>query len=696
MTDGTACGRRGALGLDRQAPHPSGCSCGQAACRCLAVSDLRFGRELVAEPVLRESEWLIANGIGGYASGSVIGLPHRAYHGLLVAALTPPTGRRVLVPALVETVQQGDQRIELGALRWQDGTLAPDPGAALVGFALEGTGAIWRFQAGNLTLERRVWMDHGANVTRIGYRLVQAGGPARLTVQVLTDARDYHGRSFAADWLPPTEAEGDRLTARHGEIAVHARLEGGQAVADPVWWRGVDLASERARGLTDREDHVRAGQLEAPLPQGAEVQLVLSTGDAAAGPDPASWPVERARAQALLADAGVEGAPAWVPRLVLAADQFIVRRRLHDGSPGHSVLAGYHWFADWGRDTMIALPGLTLVTGRADVARGILRAFAEVIRDGLVPNRFPDAGDQPEFNAVDATFWFVEAVAALDRAAPDDAFLRAVFPVLEDILAHLRAGTRYGIALDPADGLIRAGVPGMQLTWMDARVNGREVTPRIGKPVEVNALWISNLRFLVAAAPRLGRDPAPFAAALAAALAGFRRFWNPARGFLFDVLDGPAGHEDALRPNQILACRAATGALDPDQAAQVLAVCEARLWTPCGLRSLAEGEPGYLPHYAGPPAARDGAYHMGTVWPWLIGPFIEAHLDLHADPDRALRLLAPLADQLRIGGLGTVGEIFEAAPPHVPRGCIAQAWSVGEMLRAWSLIAATPRNGAPR
>lgn len=661
-----------------------------------ACASLQFGRDVVGDPALREGEWLVANGIGGYASGSVIGLRHRAYHGLLVAATTPPTGRLVLVPALVETVLFGARAVELSALRWQDGTLAPDPGAALVGFSLQGNGALWRYRAGGLALERRLWMDHGANVTRIAYRLLHADEPVRLRVQVLTDARDYHGRSFASDWLPEIEADGDRLTARYGAVAVHARLEGGQASADPVWWRGIDLASERDRGLTDREDHVRAGSLEAELPEGAEVQLVLSTGAAAAGPEPVSWPREAARARALLSDAGAEAAPAWVQRLVVAADQFVVRRDLHDGSPGHSVLAGYHWFADWGRDTMIALPGLALVTGRAGIARSILRAFADVIADGLVPNRFPDAGDVPEFNSVDATLWYIEAVAALDRAAPDDDFLRAVFPVLEDIVAHLRAGTRYGIGLDPADGLIRAGVPGMQLTWMDARVNGQEVTPRIGKPVEVNALWISGLRFLAAAAPRAGRDSAPLAAALSAAMQGFGRFWNPARGFLFDVLDGPQGHEDVLRPNQILACRAATGALSRAQAAQVLAICEARLWTPCGLRSLAEGEQGYRPHYGGPPEARDAAYHMGTVWAWLIGPFIEAHLDLHADPARALQLLEPLADQLRIGGLGTVGEIFEGVPPHAPRGCIAQAWSVAEMLRAWSLIASTPSHGDPR
>lgn len=675
MDDGLPAAR--ATALLRHAPRPAG------------GADLRFGRELLGDPALRESEWLVANGIGGYASGSVIGLRHRAYHGLLVAALTPPTGRRVLVPALVETVVLGDRAVELSALRWRDGTLAPDPGAALTGFALQGTGAVWRYQTGWLALERRLWMDHGANVTRIAYRLLQADGPVRLRVQVLTDARDYHGRSFAGDWLPEVQTQGDRLTARYGAVTVHARLQAGQAVADPVWWRGIDLASERARGLTDTEDHVRAGLLEAPLPEGKAVQLVLSTDGT--GPDPEAWPREQARAAGLLA--GFADAPGWVQRLALAADQFIVRRALRDGTPGHSVLAGYHWFADWGRDTMIALPGLALVTGRASVARSILRAFADVIADGLVPNRFPDAGDVPEFNSVDATLWYIEAVAALDRTAPDDAFLAGLFPVLEGIFAHLRDGTRFGIALDPADGLIRAGVPGMQLTWMDARVNGREVTPRIGKPVEVNALWVSGLRFMAGAAARLGRDPAPYAAALAAALAGFGRYWNPARGFLFDVLDGPAGHEDALRPNQILACRAATGALPREQALQVLAVCAERLWTPCGLRSLAEGEAGYLPHYGGPAEARDGAYHMGTVWAWLIGPFIEAHLDLHADPAAARRLLEPLADQLRIGGLGTVGEIFEAAPPHAPRGCIAQAWSVGEILRAWSLIAAHPADG---
>jgi predicted glycogen debranching enzyme len=304
----------------------------------------------------------------------------------------------------------------------------------------------------------------------------------------------------------------------------------------------------------------------------------------------------------------------------------------------------------------------------------------------MVPNRFPDTGAAPEYNTVDATLWFVRAIEEYVRATDSTAALSEFFPVLDGIVGHMVRGTRYRIGVDPADGLLAAGEPGVQLTWMDAKVGDWVVTPRIGKPVEVNALWLSGLRFIAEAARRLGKSDEAYTELLARARSGFGRFWNPERGFCFDVLDGPNGHEAALRPNQILAARAEARALSPDQARRVVQVCQTDLLTPAGLRSLGASEPGYKASYGGDQLHRDAAYHQGTVWAWLIGPFIEAHLDVFGDTDRATALLAPFGDQLKIEGLGTLGEIFEAAPPHAPRGCIAQAWSVAEALRAWHLI----------
>jgi predicted glycogen debranching enzyme len=309
-----------------------------------------------------------------------------------------------------------------------------------------------------------------------------------------------------------------------------------------------------------------------------------------------------------------------------------------------------------------------------------------VLDRGMIPNRFPDAGTEPEFNTVDATFWFVEAIAAVHRAAPDRDFLAKIYPVLCSIVDNLLAGTRYGIRIDPSDGLVHAGEEGVQLTWMDARVGDHVVTPRIGKPIEVNALWVSNLRFIIEAGESLGQDVDGFREHLEKALAGFGRFWNEQVGFCYDVLDGPEGHDVKMRPNQIFAARAATGALSAEQCRGIILACERHLLTPCGLRSLSPDDPDYIPRYGGDQRSRDGAYHQGTVWAWLIGGYIEAYLDHFGDRNRAMEILSPLADQLRIEGLGSIGEIFEATAPFAPRGCIAQAWSVAETLRAWALI----------
>ncbi|MGY9047441.1 glycogen-debranching protein [Puniceibacterium antarcticum] len=655
----------------------------------------RLGRDICAMPgSAQAAEWIVTNGIGGYAAGTIAGLPTRGYHGLLVAALDPPVGRTLMLVTLLETVIVGDQIVDLGTIRWADGTVAPDGANRLEEVRFEGTLPVWRYVTPHFTLEKRVFMDHGANVTRIHYACLRADAPLSLTLRPIADCRDYHSRSFAADWLPDVTAQGDRIIVAWGcaERRMHLHVPGAKATASAAWYRDFDLAQERARGLTDREDHVQTGAFEVTMRAGETLRFTAS----ADAPPPDTAPdmliAEFARQHSVLSawdKARPSGPPApfWIRRLVLSADQFIARRTLRDGSAGHTIIAGYHWFADWGRDTMISLPGLAIETGRTDIAASILRSFAEVVDGGMIPNRFPDGGTAPEYNTVDASFWFIEAVSAHFEATADVALLAELFGVLEDIVQHMQHGTRYGIRVDPADGLIRAGEAGVQLTWMDAKVGDWVVTPRIGKPVEVNALWISGLRFMARSARLLERDPAPYEALLAQAVAGFERFWNEDRGFCFDVLDGPDGHEDALRPNQIFAARAATGVFEPNRCRQILRRCEESLLTPAGLRSLAPGEPGYSPHYGGDQMARDGAYHQGTVWAWLIGPFLEAHLHAFADPVRAAEILAPMADQLRIEGIGTINEIFEADGPHAPRGCVAQAWSVAECIRAWHLIA---------
>jgi len=390
-------------------------------------------------------------------------------------------------------------------------------------------------------------------------------------------------------------------------------------------------------------------------------------------------------------------APPWIRHLVLAADQFVVRRPLPDDPKGMSVIAGYHWFGDWGRDTMIALPGLTISTGRPEVARRILGTFARFVDQGMLPNRFPDAGEAPEYNTVDATLWYFEAIRAYHAATGDDGLLKDLFPVLEEIVRWHQKGTRYGIAEDPTDGLLRAGEPGVQLTWMDAKVGDWVVTPRIGKPIEVNALWHNALRAMGRFAQRLGRPAGRWEGLADRTRTGFARFWNAGAGYCFDVLDGPDGDDGALRPNQIFAVSLPESPLPRDRQRQVVDACARHLLTSFGLRSLAPGHPAYQGRYGGGPRERDAVYHQGTVWGWLLGPFALAHLRVYGDRAASAAFLSPMAHQLADFGVGSLGEIFDGDAPFAPCGCIAQAWTVSETLRAWMEIAgAGPAPGGDR
>jgi len=657
---------------------------------------IELGREIAGHLAAAESrEWLCANGLGGFASGTVAGLRTRRYHGLLVAALKPPVGRTMLVAGLEERVEYG-RAYALGSNRWADGTIAPDGHRLIERFHLDGTTPVWHYACADALIEKRIWMEPGANTTYVRYRLLRASGSVRLTVSPLVTYRDFHSTTRGPGWRMQVEpvAHGLRVTAFDGARPILLQAPGAAVEPAHDWYLGFRLSAEEARGLDALDDSLRVGTFRAALEPGRPLTVVLSSEEAPALDGDQAWWRRRAHeAEVMLAWRKVQPAagdvPAWIDQLVLAADQFLVRRPRADDPDGLSVIAGYHWFGDWGRDTMIALPGLTLATGRPEAARRILTTFARFVDGGMLPNVFPDAGQEPEYNTVDAALWYVEAVRAYHAATGDDAALRELFPALELIVRGYTAGTRYGIRVD-GDGLVTAGEPGVQLTWMDAKVGDWVVTPRIGKAVEINALWYNALVAMAGFARRLGRSTAAWEAMAERAAASFTRFWNAEAGYCYDVIDGPGGHEAALRPNQILAVSLPASPLTPDRQRRVVDACARHLLISCGLRSLAPSEPGYEPRYGGGPRERDGAYHQGTAWAWLLGPFAVAHHRVHGDREAARGFLAPMAQHLTDYGLGSIAEVFDAEPPFRPGGCIAQAWSVAETLRAWCELAPRP------
>ncbi len=452
---------------------------------------------------------------------------------------------------------------------------------------------------------------------------------------------------------------------------------------------GIDfrLACETERGLDDLDDHLCVAQFDVSLRTGNSVTFVVSDAARDAGEGSAALDRQRERESVLVKcweSVCVETihAPAWLRRCVVAADQFIVARPLSDDPDALSVIAGYPWFSDWGRDTMIALTGLTLRTGRHEIARKILTTFAAYIRDGMLPNYFPDGGETPEYNTVDAALWYIQAVAAYVEASADVATLRDLFPVLDGIVHAYRDGTRFGIHVDPADGLVYAGEPGVQLTWMDAKVGDSVVTPRVGN-LEIVALWYNALRQLAVLAPRAGLRGTQYAVCAEATASGFERFWNPERNYCYDVLDGPQGNDASLRPNQLFALSLPHSPIAPERGRAVVRACAGQLFASTGIRSLGPHEPAYTGSYGGSPYARDAAYHQGTSWLWLLPVFVTAYARTFKDERGARRFLEAYGDTLERQAVGTLGEIADGDAPFTPRGAFAQAWSVAEADRAW-------------
>ena len=670
---------------------------------------VRLGRALCGELVEAERrEWWLANGRGAYAAGTVAGSLTRRYHGLLIAPLDPPLGRHLVVAKAEATLLDGEREWPLFTNRWRGGVVDPHGYRHIESFHLDGRMPVWRFAIGDLGVEMRIWLAPGADTTYCAFRLQAPERGARLRVRILINGRSHHaaGGERLASVADPRQFEygaATGLTIRGPAVAdappytLRLHAVGGALEPDWTWIEDFELRADAERGLDASDRHLAVATAAFDLQPRRWVGVVASLAE------PPRLSLEAAmgrfhdhdrEALAIARDANPElhGAPPWIEQLVLAADGFVFARPLPELPEGQSIIAGYPWFGDWGRDTMVALPGLTLATGRYATARTLLGTFARFVDRGMLPNYFPGEGGHAEYNSVDAALWYIEAWRAYLEAVADPEALEGIFPVVEEIIDWHCRGTRYGIGMDPGDGLLRAGEPGIQLTWMDAKVGDWVVTPRAGKAVEVNALWFNALTVLAGWAEQLGLSDRPYGELAARARRGFRRFVRPAGG-LFDVLDGPGGADPTVRPNQILAVSLAHSPLDRDVQARVVAECGRELLTSYGLRSLAPAHPDYRSHYGGDIWERDGAYHQGTVWAWLLGHYALAEYRVHGDPAAAQRRLAAIADHLLDGGLGTVSEIFDGAAPHQPRGAPAQAWSVACILEAWTRLERAGRAG---
>jgi predicted glycogen debranching enzyme len=649
-------------------------------------------------------EWLVTNGLGGYASGTVTGMPTRRYHGLLIAALPAPVGRIFLLAQLSEQIRLPDGRsVRFGGETWLMPAADAPKAGRLVEFRLEAGLPVWHYQIDDVLIEKTVFLVHQQNTTHVAYRLLEGPPSVRLKLLPLVHFRPHD----APVNTPLHQAFQFQAIQRRYEISTREHLPTlrmqihGQRTAftfEPQTFSHIIYPIEGSRGYDAKGELWTPGYFRVDLSRSESAVIVASTEPwemiESLRPDEAAQ-AERQRRARLLAEADPRAHESVAAELVLAADQFLIRpaARREDaaifeasGDEVRSVIAGYHWFTDWGRDTMISLEGLALVTGRHAEAGHILRTFAHYIRDGLIPNLFPEGQRNGLYHTADATLWFFHALSRYLAYTHDRATLQLLLPQLHDIFEHHVHGTRFGIGVDPADGLLRQGEEGYQLTWMDAKVGDWVVTPRRGKTVEINALWYNALRLMANWFSQLegSESAAPVAELAEKVKASFnRRFWFEHGGHLYDVVDGPQGDDPACRPNQIFSFSLEHPVLDEAHWLPVLETVRRELWTPVGLRTLSPSHPDYKSRYDGDLRARDAAYHQGTVWAWLIGPFADAWLrvfpqDIHSAQD-LLRGFEPHLDEACIG---TISEVFDAMPPYTPRGCAAQAWSVAEVLRA--------------
>jgi predicted glycogen debranching enzyme len=644
---------------------------------------IRFGQDLCGNlEAGTRREWLETNGLGGFASSTLSGINTRRYHGLLVAATKPPVGRVVLLSKFEETLVVDGDPYDLSANQYP-GVVHPQGFRYLQQFRLDPF-PTFTFQVKGVQIEKTIFMVYGENTTVVQYQLTNAGESQTVILELrpLIAFRDYHSLTHE------NGAIDERVHSQPGLAAISPylglptlHLAYGEALLENSghWYRNFQYEVERERGLDYSEDLFNPCVLRFDLAHSRHIAVIASTEKRNASQVLAYRQSELVRRQKNLSKSPV--ADTFVKRLVAASDHYIVSR-----GELKSIIAGYPWFSDWGRDTMIALPGLTLPTGRFEVARSILRTFAQHADRGMLPNRFPDAGESPEYNTVDATLWFFEAVRSYLSYTRDADFVREIYGLLADVVNWHVRGTRFGIKVD-GNGLLVSGEHGVQLTWMDAKVGSWVVTPRHGYPVEIQALWYNALCIMEDLAQKFGDEIGRKRFGGMATLAKWsfnRLLWNEQGGYLYDVVN--AGPPDAsIRPNQIFAVSLPFSMLRPERARLVVEIVQKHLLTPYGLRTLAPSDPQYRGRYTGDQNSRDGAYHQGTVWPWLMGPFITAYVKVNGGTPGARQQadswLSSLKDHLADAGLGHISEIFEGDYPHRPVGCFAQAWSVAEILR---------------
>jgi predicted glycogen debranching enzyme len=656
------------------------------------------------EDRLLRLEWLVTNGLGGYAFGTIGGAYTRRYHGLLISALPAPAGRTVMLNHLHEELNFPDRRTALLTGEETPSGLSHHFCDILKSFYLRNGLPIWRYEVDGCVFEKQLWFTHQTNTVRIAYRALRSPQACRLIVRPGFQFRSHEdavGKPLEAPYQ--VTIEGERIEVIEPTFPpLRLRFEGcnTRLVLDGGRVRTFYYRVEAARGYDSTGPVWTPGFFEAAIQEGETVVLAASTDDwdqvlaMNADDSLAAEEARRCRLRELCASED-----AVINHLALAADQFIVCPQTRksevalahaSGEEARTIVAGYPWFTDWGRDTMISLEGLTLTTGRHQEARHILHTFGRHVRDGLIPNLFPEGEKEGLYHTADATLWFFHAVDRYLAWTGDREMVSALLPTFQDIIEHHLQGTRFGIVVDPTDGLLRQGEVGYQLTWMDAKVGDWVVTPRRGKAVEINALWYNALRLLSGwLADNQGFSQSEAIARRAdAAYQSFNdRFWNPSLGCLNDVIDGETGDERSIRPNQLFAIALPHAVLHPDRWDAVLRKCVETLLTPMGLRTLAPGQPNYIPRYDGNLRARDAAYHQGTVWAWLIGPLVDAWLKAYPDDfNTVTAFLEGFVAELHEACLGSISEIFDAEAPYTPRGCVAQAWSVAEVLRSWMRV----------
>lgn len=605
-------------------------------------------------------EWILTNGIGGFAMGTVSGANQRRYHGHLVAAHPAPVHRMVLLGNIEAFVQSDGNPVGISCNQYQ-GAVNPEGHHFIEYFAAFENFVMWRYKVSGVTIEKRIAMHQGVNAVTITYRNVgekQCG----LSLRPLVEHKFYHENFLSREDYPEVQAfpKNRSIIEQDGRTLI-LRHEGAQRVPSVGWYYRFEHMRELERGLAARDDLFCPCELKYELMAGEEAVVVASLNDdAEAWTDWTETPRESS----------------FSGMLKSAANKFLVE------TPSRtSIIAGYPWFTDWGRDTMISLPGICLHTGRVDIARKILRDYASQMNQGLIPNRFVEEGEAPEYNTVDATLWFAHGIYKTLVAEWDEKFAKEMFKALEESFGWHIKGTHYGIKVDSADGLLTQGAEGKQLTWMDAKLGDWVVTPRHGKPVEINGLWINFLRVLAWMSEKLGKDGSAFNAAADLASTSFeKKFWKESLGYFMDTIEPD---DASLRPNQLIAMALPFGPVTPEKGKKALEIIGRELLTPVGLRTLGPADPYYRGQFKGPISELDASYHQGTVWPWLMGPYITALVKMTGDKAEAKRILKAGKDLLSEYGIGGIAEVYDGDEPRSPGGCPWQAWSVAEWLRAW-------------